>query len=206
MTHVVFLRGVNVGGYKTFQPSVLAKQLKHCDVVNIGAAGTFVVRNPISKANLRGELIRRLPFEAEIMICSKREIVTAAAGNPFKGQPSGPDIVHFVGVLAKRPRGLPDLPLSLPADDWLVKLIAIQDRFAFGYTVAICAQLRVSAKWKNEWACLSPCAIGIQSMRLSKSSKRMPSNSTDWGFSAMAVVVPDRLMASWDQTLFEIAA
>jgi len=132
MMQVVFLRGVNVGGYKTFQPSVLAKQLKHCDVVNIGAAGTFVVRNPISKANLRGELTRRLPFEAEIMICSKREIVTAAAGNPFKGQPSGPDIVHFVGVLAKRPRGLPDLPLSLPADDWLVKLIAIQDRFAFG--------------------------------------------------------------------------
>ncbi len=132
MTQVVFLRGVNVGGHKTFQPSVLAKQLKDCDVVNIGAAGTFVVRNPISQAKLRAEFLRRLPFEAEIMICSGREIINAAAGNPFVGQPSGPDIVWFVSVLAKRPRGLPALPLILPADEWLLRLIAIQDRFAFG--------------------------------------------------------------------------
>jgi uncharacterized protein (DUF1697 family) len=132
MTQVVFLRGVNVGGYKTFQPSVLAKQLKDCDVVNIGAAGTFVVRNPISQANLRAEFLRRLPFEAEIMICSGRELITAAAENPFRGQPSGPDIVHFVGVLAKRPPELPDLPLTLPEENWLLRVIAIQDRFAFG--------------------------------------------------------------------------
>ena len=132
MTQVVFLRGVNVGGHKTFRPSVLAKQLKDCDIVNIGAAGTFVVRNPISQADLRAELLRRLPFEAEIMICSGHEIITAAAANPFTGQPSSPDIVQFVGVMAKRPRGLPDLPLSLPADNWLLRLIAIQDRFAFG--------------------------------------------------------------------------
>src|SRR5215813_14884017 len=132
MTQVVFLKGVNVGGYKTFQPSVLAKQLKDYDVLNIGAAGTFVVRNSISQANLRAELLRRLPFEAEIMICSGREIISAAAGNPFTGQPSGPDIVQFVSVLAKRPRELPELPLSLPADNWLLRVIAVQDRFAFG--------------------------------------------------------------------------
>ena len=132
MMQVVFLRGVNVGGYKTFQPSVLAKQLKDCDVVNIGAAGTFVVRNPISQSNLRSELRRRLPFEAEIIICTGREIIAATALNPFSGQPTGPDIVHFVGVLAKRPRGLPELPLNMPEDNWVLRLITIQDRFAFG--------------------------------------------------------------------------
>ena len=132
MMQVVFLKGVNVGGHRTFRPSVLAKQLKDCDIVNIGAAGTFVVRSPITQTNLRAELLRRLPFEAEIMICSGREIISAAAGNPFTGQPSGPDIVQFVSVLAKRPRELPELPLSLPADNWLLRLIAIQDRFAFG--------------------------------------------------------------------------
>ena len=52
MTLVVFLRGVNVGGYKTFRPSLLAKELAEFDVVNIGAAGTFVVRKPISQANI----------------------------------------------------------------------------------------------------------------------------------------------------------
>jgi hypothetical protein len=39
---VVFMRGVNVGGNKTFQPSLLAKGLEHFGVANIGAAGTFV--------------------------------------------------------------------------------------------------------------------------------------------------------------------
>jgi len=38
-----------------------------------------------------------------------------------------------VSVLAKRLRALPPLPLSLPSDDdWLLKIIAIQDRFVLG--------------------------------------------------------------------------
>src|SRR5437773_12487420 len=48
-------------------------------------------------------------------------------------QPSGPNITRFVSVLAKRLRALPPLPLSLPSDeDWLLKIIAIQDRFVLG--------------------------------------------------------------------------
>jgi uncharacterized protein (DUF1697 family) len=36
-------------------------------------------------------------------------------------------------VLHKRPRALPSLPLSLPSDDdWVLKVIAIQDRFVLG--------------------------------------------------------------------------
>ena len=36
-------------------------------------------------------------------------------------------------MLAKRLRALPPLPLSLPSDDdWLLKIIAIQDRFVLG--------------------------------------------------------------------------
>jgi uncharacterized protein (DUF1697 family) len=38
-----------------------------------------------------------------------------------------------VSVSAKRLRTLPPLPLTLPSDDdWLVKIIAIQDRFVLG--------------------------------------------------------------------------
>src|SRR4051812_7187391 len=72
---VVFLRGVNVGGYRTFRPTELMKQLKHLDAVNIGAAGTFVIRKPISQSQLRAELASRLPFETEMMICKGSEIV-----------------------------------------------------------------------------------------------------------------------------------
>jgi uncharacterized protein (DUF1697 family) len=56
MALVVFLRGVNVGGHRTFRPSILANELKEYGVVNIGAAGTLVVRKPISEKRLRAEL------------------------------------------------------------------------------------------------------------------------------------------------------
>ena len=48
MALVVLLRGVNVGGHRTFRPAVLAQRLKHLDAVNIGAAGTFVIRRPVA--------------------------------------------------------------------------------------------------------------------------------------------------------------
>jgi uncharacterized protein (DUF1697 family) len=68
MAFVVFLRGINVGGHRTLRPTMLAQQLKHFDVVNIGAAGTFVVGAPTSETRLRAELSRRLPFETSIII------------------------------------------------------------------------------------------------------------------------------------------
>lgn len=133
MELVVFLRGVNVGGHKTFQPSVLARDMADYDVVNIGAAGTFVVRKPISQTKLRAELLRRLPFEPQIMICSGHDLIGVASGDPFAGEPSGPDIVRFLSVLAKTSPALPTLPLLLPADgDWLVKIVAVKSRYAFG--------------------------------------------------------------------------
>ena len=75
MALVVLLRGVNVGGHRTFRPTTLADQLKHLDTINIGAAGTFVIRRPVTPAQLRAQLARRLPFDTEIMICQGREIV-----------------------------------------------------------------------------------------------------------------------------------
>jgi uncharacterized protein (DUF1697 family) len=133
MALVVFLRGVNVGGHKTFRPTTLARQLKHLDVVNIGAAGTFVVRQPVSRARLRTELTRRLPFDAEIMICQGREIVRLMLHDPFGHQPVRPDIVRFVSILSRRPRSEPSLPVRLPpSGTWLLRILARQDRFVFG--------------------------------------------------------------------------
>ena len=132
MAHVVFIRGVNVGGHKTFRPGLLASQLKDCDVVNIGAAGTWVVRNRIRQTDLRAELLRRLPFEAQIMICSRSEFLNAFHRHPFDKHTSRPNTVRFVSVLAKRLRLVPSLPLSLPDDGWVVRVIAIEGRFAFG--------------------------------------------------------------------------
>jgi uncharacterized protein (DUF1697 family) len=133
MALVVLLRGVNVGGHRTFRPTVLAKELADLDVVNIGAAGTFVIRQPVTQTRLRAELACRLPFEAEIMICRGRDILGLMSHRHFAGQPARPDIVRFVSVLSRNPRSAPSPPVTLPASGkWLLKILAREHRFVFG--------------------------------------------------------------------------
>jgi len=133
MALVVFLRGVNVGGYKAFRPSILAAQLKDYGVVNIGAAGTFVIRKPISKTRLRSELLHNVPFEAEAMTCTGQELIAAAAMNPFDDKPLSPAIVRFVSVLAEPPRIPVSIPTRIPENGkWFVKVLAVHNRFLFG--------------------------------------------------------------------------
>jgi uncharacterized protein (DUF1697 family) len=133
MALVVFLRGVNVGGHKTFRPSALAEKLKRFDVVNIGAAGTFVVRKPATQARFTAELRKHLPFETEFMICTGRDVMHIASSDPFEDEPVQPDIVRFLSVLGKRPRTTAPLPICVPKDDeWLVKFVRSEGRFVFG--------------------------------------------------------------------------
>jgi uncharacterized protein (DUF1697 family) len=133
MALVVFLRGVNVGGHRTFRPSVLARELSEFDVVNIGAAGTFVVRKPGSRSKFRAVLVKKLPFESEVVLCDGRDIVRLAEDDPFVDVPVLPDVTRFVSVMAAGCRFRPSLPMSLPPEgDWLVQVVASQDQFIFG--------------------------------------------------------------------------
>ena len=112
---------------------MLAKQLGKFDVVNIGAVGTFVVRENVSESALRAAIAKKLPFKCEIMICPAKAIVDLTRKDPFARQPSGPDITRFMSVLHKRPVKMPPLPLNLPSDnDWLLKIITIQNQFVLG--------------------------------------------------------------------------
>src|SRR5436190_23420666 len=127
MRWVVFLRAVNVGGANRCRPALLAKELANFGVVNIGAVGTSVVREDVSESVLRVAIAKKLPFKCEIMICPAGDIIKLR--DPFSrqrsrreprdvdgkaregsrigrraNQPSGPKIVRFVSVLAKRLR------------------------------------------------------------------------------------------------------
>ncbi len=133
MALVVFLRGVNVGGHRTFRPSLLARELSDYDVVNVGAAGNFVVRKPGSRAKVRAALMRKLPFEAEVMLCDGRDLFRLEAENPFQAEPSRPDVVRFVSVLSKPCRARPSIPITIPTrGEWSLRVIALKNRFAFG--------------------------------------------------------------------------
>jgi uncharacterized protein (DUF1697 family) len=133
MALVVLLKGVNVGGHRTFRPSVLARDLADFDVVNVGAAGTFVVRTTVRRTQLRAEIRRRLPFDADVMICSGNDILRVVSGDPFAGQAVGPNIIRFVSVLAARRRPSCPIPLRLPIGGrWGLKVLACHGRFVFG--------------------------------------------------------------------------
>lgn len=130
MASVVFLRGVNVGGHKTFRPSALARQLKALDAVNVGAAGTLVIRKAVSQAALRTELLRRLPFQPEIMICRSREVLDLASADPFAREATGNGVTRYVSILARCPRKRPALPVLRPeGSGWQVKLLAVSGPF-----------------------------------------------------------------------------
>ncbi len=133
MALVVFLRGVNVGGHRTFRPSIVARELSDYDVVNVGAAGTFVVRKPGSRAKFRTALLRQLPFAAEVVLCDGRDLMRLERGNPFGTEPFPPDVVRFVSILSKAGGLRASLPVRFPADgEWLVRVMASEGQFVFG--------------------------------------------------------------------------
>src|SRR5258705_3670363 len=83
MALVVFMRAVNVGGYQKFQPAGLAKKMANLDVVNIGAAGTFVVRARVSEKALRKKMLAGMGFEPAMMICPAEAVIELWKSKPF---------------------------------------------------------------------------------------------------------------------------
>jgi len=133
MALVVFLRGVNVGGHRSFRPSILARELSEYDVVNVGAAGTFVVRNPGSRAKFRAALLGKLAFQPEVVLCDARDLIRLETENPFASEPSPPDVVRFVSILSKAESVRVPLPVMFPSHgEWLVRVMASQGQFVFG--------------------------------------------------------------------------
>ena len=124
------MRAVNVGVHQRFQPALLAKELAHLGVINIGAAGTFVIREAVSQSRLRTEILRRLPFEPEMVMCPGREVLDLLAADPYRDQRLE-GVRRFVSVMSKRPKKLPRLPVLEPAgNQWEVRLIGVCGRFA----------------------------------------------------------------------------
>ena len=125
MRWVAFLRAVNVGTANRCQPALIAKELAKFGVVNIGAVGTFVVREDVSESALRAGIAKKLTFKCEIMICPAKEIVDLAKENPLKGE-TGKNVDAHVTILARRPTKLPGLPFYAPSKDkWEIKISGV---------------------------------------------------------------------------------
>ena len=133
MALVVFLRGVNVGGHRTFRPSILAKELSDYDVVNVGAAGTFVVRKPGSRAKFRAALLSKLPFATHVVLCDGRDLLRIETENPYGPEPPQDGVVRFVSILSKAEGVRASLPIAFPPKgQWLVRVVSCDRQFVFG--------------------------------------------------------------------------
>ena len=94
------------------------------------------MRADVSESTLRKAIAQELAPKCEIMICPAREIIKLVGKDPFAQEPSGQDITRFVSVLHEKPRTLAVVPLGLPSiDDWLLKIIMIQNRFVSAFIV-----------------------------------------------------------------------
>ena len=133
MALVAFIRGVNVGGHRRFRPSELARQLSAYDIVNIGAAGTFVVRKPGSKAKFRAALLRKLPFQTEVVLCEGHDLLRLQTEHPFGAGPAYAGVVRFVSILSRAGAVRVALPVAFPPEgEWFVRVIASKGQFVFG--------------------------------------------------------------------------
>jgi len=126
MSSVVFLRGVNVGKHQRFQPSILAKELHRLEMVNVGAAGTFVIGAKIPAARLRAQILEKLSFKPEIMICPANDIVQLVPPALSAEELTAGNVRIFVTATAKAPIVPSNLPLFAPEKAlWEVKIVQI---------------------------------------------------------------------------------
>jgi len=133
MALIVFFRGINVGGHRAFRPSALAKELGIYDAVNVGAAGTLVVRKPGLRAKFLANLRRKLPFEATIAFCDGSDLIRLEIDKPFGTEPPPADVVQFVSILSEAGRRRVSLPIALPeGGEWLVRIIGSKNRLVYG--------------------------------------------------------------------------
>jgi uncharacterized protein (DUF1697 family) len=134
MASVVFFRAVNVGLHQRFQPSALAKEMTDWGAVNVGAAGTLVVKENVTPTKLQSEILRRLPFKPELMICPAREVLALADGEPFGKMPGGKEVTAFVSVMQKAPPTLSPLPVDYPiGGKWEIRIAATIGRFILSF-------------------------------------------------------------------------
>lgn len=133
MPLIVLLRGINVGGHRTFRPSILARELAVYDVVNVGAAGTLVVRKPGSRVKFLADLRRKLPFEAAVAFCDASDLIRLEMESPFRTEPSNPDVIPFVSILSKPNPAKASFPIAIPeGEQWFVRIIGSRNRLLFG--------------------------------------------------------------------------
>lgn len=114
-THVMLLRGINVGGCHSLPMKELRALLEELGCRNVRTyiqSGNVVLQCPAKLASQLGKkttaaVAKRRGFEPAVRLLSRREFVAAAEANPYPEAATEPKTLH-VGFLDKVPP-YPDL-------------------------------------------------------------------------------------------------
>src|SRR6266566_4265427 len=100
--------------------------------VNIGAAGTFVVRARVSEKSLRKKMLAEMGFEPAMMVCAAADVIDLVRAKPF-GTKLSRNVKGFVSIMERPLREPPNLPVDQPQGSWGVRIIAVDGRFALSF-------------------------------------------------------------------------
>jgi len=126
---VVLLRGFNLGN-RRFSTKAIEKDLSDLDAVNVGAAGTFVVRGKVADAALLKRLADAIPFEPRAILLKPAEVEAAVAAGEAIAIPAGA-AARFGTALAKPAKAA--LPIQAPEGKvWGVRCLAQEGRIVLG--------------------------------------------------------------------------
>lgn len=131
MTWVVLLRGANLGK-RRFSPKALAASLADLDLVNIGAAGTFVVPKRVAEAKLRARVADELPWDdPEMVLLSEKEVRDALDAGEGVEAPQG---AKKFGIALPQAPGKVDFPVEARAKDgaWGMRYVLAAGRVVVG--------------------------------------------------------------------------
>ena len=72
------------------------------------------------ETKFRAALLRKLPFEAEVVMCDGRDLLRLETTNPFSAELPPADVVRFVSILSKAGAVRASLPVTFPSDGRVV--------------------------------------------------------------------------------------
>ena len=100
--------------------------------MNIGAAGSFIVRKPGPRDRFLVALRSRLPAGCHFVCCDGRDLLRLEAQNVLNA-PSNTDATTFVSFLESGRRARVSLPISIPSEhDCFVRVSSRMNRLVVG--------------------------------------------------------------------------
>ena len=167
MTHIAFLRAINVGGHAVVKMADIRQSFARAGCLNVRTyiqSGNVLFELPAGPRAAIVEKVRRnlralLGHEPDILFRTGRDLERLVAEAPFRGLEGQPGIKLYVVFLSRKPARKPTLPLVSAKE--AVEVVAMTDReiyvvsrpkkngfYGFPNEIAE-AELRVSATSRN---------------------------------------------------------